>query len=72
METSHLRSGLRVGHPGRESNPVLPLSQGEAVVQTQGALENLRSKCDSGWYDGISQGEVVQQRGLRAPLARLA
>jgi hypothetical protein len=38
MVTGHQQPDLRVGRPGRESNPVLVLSQGTADVQSQGAM----------------------------------
>ena len=37
MVTSHQQPDPRVGHPGRESNPVQPRSQWSAAIQTQGA-----------------------------------
>ena len=39
MVTGHQQSDPRVGRPGRESNPMLVLSQGTADVQSQGAME---------------------------------
>ena len=36
MLTRHQRPHSRVVRPSRESNPVHPLSHGEAVVQTRG------------------------------------
>jgi hypothetical protein len=42
MLTKHQRPDSRVVRPGRESNPVHPLSHGEAVVQTLGVTGNGR------------------------------
>jgi hypothetical protein len=39
MVTGHQQPDSRVGRPGRESNPVRSVSQAEAALQTQGAIE---------------------------------
>jgi len=39
MVTGHQQPDPRAGRPGRESNPVLVLSQGTADVQSRGATE---------------------------------
>jgi hypothetical protein len=43
MVTGQQQPDPRVGRPGRESNPVLVVSQGTADVQSQGALEERSS-----------------------------
>jgi hypothetical protein len=40
MVTSHQRPDSRVVRPSRESNPVHPLSHGEAVIQTVAPPKN--------------------------------
>jgi hypothetical protein len=57
--------------PGRESNPMLVLSQGTADVQSQGAMETVAWYTTSAGILESSQGTaVVVRRGLRAPFAR--
>jgi len=42
--TSRQRPGTGVGRPGRESNPVLSLSHGEAAIQAPGATDDGTAK----------------------------
>ena len=42
--TSRQRPGSGVGRPGRESNPVLSLSHGEAAIQAPGATDDGTAK----------------------------
>jgi len=71
MVTNHQQPDSRVGRPGRESNPVHSFSRNEAVVQTQGAVEN---GCSRPRQFGLALGIVGTRqsvrRGLRAPSPR--
>jgi hypothetical protein len=71
MVTGHQQPDPRVGRPGRESNPVCSLSQGEPDIESQGAARERSRWPEMGCYSGTSQGEsVIVRRGLRAPSAR--
>ena len=61
MVTGHQQPDSRVGRPGRESNPVIPLSRSGSDVQSQGATEE-RSPITGRWLVLWAQSEWVSRR----------
>jgi hypothetical protein len=62
----------RVGRPGPESNPEIPLSQGASAIQAPDASPTIAGRCDAVAATlNPSQGEsVVVRRGSSEPLLR--